>query len=310
MKRSWMCGLVAVLIAAGTSTAQQVAPQPGPPVDPVSFRYRRTVPAGSGLSAIPLDAAVLAHSRVGGAFADLRLVDGANRQVPYVIAGGRTPLSLPLTLRRVEPQARELKTRPPDRRSVYVLDAPLVDLPAASLVLETTARDFTRHVSVGLQRPPDRRHREAWFDVLATGSWAHGGADGATEPLTLAVPATAGSALVVAVDEGDNSPLPLTAARLLMPAYRMLFYHPGAPLLLLYGNENIRAPSYDLAMRTPPVAEEAAAELAMGPEEDTHGQGSDRAAAVLPPSVFWGALVAAVVVLAGLLVRLLKARES
>jgi Protein of unknown function (DUF3999) len=59
----------------------------GAPLDVSSFRYSRDIAAGGAeLVALPLDAAVLAHSAGPGTeFADVRIVDGAGRQVPRLV---------------------------------------------------------------------------------------------------------------------------------------------------------------------------------------------------------------------------------
>jgi hypothetical protein len=52
----------------------------------------------------------------------------------------------------------------------------------------------------------------------------------------------------VVVDEGDNQALPLSAPRLLLPAYRLRFFPMSeAPCLLLYGQRDLEPPRYDLA---------------------------------------------------------------
>jgi hypothetical protein len=51
--------------------------------------------------------------------------------------------------------------------------------------------------------------------------------------------------LLLVVDEGDNTPLPVTAARLL-PAHRLRFFRErNAPLRFVYGNVNMTPPRYD-----------------------------------------------------------------
>lgn len=307
MTRVWVYA-AATALAVAPSAAQPAVPERGPAVDPVSFRYRRTVPAGTGLAAITLDPAVVAHSR-GPSFADLRLVDGANRQVPYVIERLAAATSLPLSVRRIEPRAVGLNTPTSGQLSVYALDAPVVDLPASSLVLETTARGFTRLVSIGVERESDRGPREPWFQVLAKRTWSHAGDRSAAQALTIPVDAVSGSTLVTVIEEGDSRALPLTAARLEVPRYRLRFHHPGAPLLLLYGNDGMRPPVYDVATRTPQMLVLEAAELPLGPEEDTHGVSPENPEALIGPWMFWGALVTAVIVLAGLLVRLMASRR-
>src|SRR5439155_19483314 len=86
--------------AAGTAPP---LPTLGAPLDASLFKYVRDVPAGNGgLIAVPLDAAVLAHSvSPTGGFPDLRAIDPAGRQVPYVLERVSEPLTLDVTLERL-----------------------------------------------------------------------------------------------------------------------------------------------------------------------------------------------------------------
>ena len=68
--------------------------------------------------------------------------------------------------------------------------------------------------------------------------------------------------MLLVVDEGDNAPLPMTKARLLLPSYRLRFYHAGnAPLRLVYGRTDLQPPQYDLALLAPQVMGAQAAEI-------------------------------------------------
>jgi hypothetical protein len=65
----------------------------GSAIDLGGFRYARAISAGhSGLSSLPLDAAVLAHSRMD----DLRIAKPDGRQVAYILEKVDAPLSLDL----------------------------------------------------------------------------------------------------------------------------------------------------------------------------------------------------------------------
>jgi hypothetical protein len=112
--------------------------------------------------------------------------------------------------------------------------------------------------------------------------------------------------LVITVDEGDNSPLPITRARLLLPAYRVRFFHPGGGLKLLYGRDDIARPRYDLALLAPQVMGAEALELELAAEDPFAGRS---APSLVSPRVFWIGLIVAVVALAGLIVKLVRSRE-
>jgi len=281
----------------------------GAAVDVSQFTYVRTVPPGDpGLVMLPLDAHVLAHSAgVSGAFGDVRVIDGADQQVPYLVERVAEPLSLDLTIARL--------TQPPPsvdassgRRTVYRIEWPFERLPSPRLVIATSARVFERTLVVAVEREPNRYHRDRWLEVLSRARWAHVDKETPAGELTLPLSSVDSKDLLLIVDEGDNMPLPVTAARLLLPAYRVRFFRErNATLRLVYGNVNLSPPRYDLALLAPDVLGVAATEIAAGDEQ------SDRAGASVPtlvsPRLFWIALVLAVAVLLGLIVRLLKREQ-
>ncbi|WP_260181789.1 DUF3999 family protein [Tunturiibacter empetritectus] len=88
----------------------------------------------------------------------------------------------------------------------------------------------------------------------------------------LSVPATLGSnmqsaaTVEVAVNNGDDAPLPITAIRLEMRQRKICFDAPTAqPLTLFYGDADLTAPQYDYTRLFSPSAEFHAANL--GPEQ-------------------------------------------
>lgn len=295
--------------SAGENAADMAAPLPiaGASLDPSSFSYVRTIPAGNaGVMAVSVDAGLLAHSAgPGSGFADLRVVDTANRQIPYIVERTAEPLSLDLSVGKMPSPPPAL---PPVRsgRSVYRLVYPIGGLPAGRLVLTTTARVFDRRVSVAEEREPDRqRHRDRWIDTLATAQWVHADQDKPAMPLTLDVPALHAAELLVIVEEGDNTPLPLGGARLLLPSYRLrLFREANAPLRAVYGRAGESTPQYDLALLATRVLGTAVTDVALDAEQPIRSPEST--AAFMSPRLFWGALTIAVIVLLALIVRMLK----
>lgn len=291
-----------------TTTASPALPDTGQALDANLFRVRRAIPDGPpGLVALLIDADTLAHSRGPDAqFADVRIVDDANRQVPYVIERRDEPLAVTVTLERRDPGVRE----PPAagrNRSAYLIRLPYSDLPRAQLVVETSARVFQRAVELSVERSADRNHRERWRSVVAMTTWSHVDNDEAASALMLPLPRADGNEIWLTVDEGDNSALPLTGARLLLPSYRLRFYRlPGAPLRLAYGRDDLAAPRYDLALLAPQVLGVEAQELAAAPPS---GGAADTHAEFISRRTFWVFLSSAVLVLLGLIVRLARKEE-
>jgi hypothetical protein len=294
--------------AAPTQTPSG-APLPtvGAVLDPSGFKFSRALESpAAGLVALRLDAHVLAHSvGPGGRFADVRLLDGANRQIPYLVERRDEPLSIDIAVKAAaESQAAELKPGSGRPRTVYTVPLPYAELPSATLVVETSARVFQRTVWLGVDRPADRYRRDAWFDVYMSHVWRHTDDQTAGRPLTLSVPKAKDRELRLVIDEGDNAPLPIAGARLLLPAFRLRFYAPEpGPVRLVYGRTDLRVPEYDLALLGARVMGAAAQEIAAPalPAGD-----APSTAPFISPRVFWVFLGAAVVVLVGLIVRLVR----
>jgi hypothetical protein len=281
-------------------------PTVGASLDPALFRYLRSIPPGdAGLMALPLDAAVLAHSAGAAAgFADVRVVDASARQVPYLVERAAEPLSIDLRLERLS-QVPGWLNAGPSKPSVYRVPWPFERLPSPRLVLTTSARVFQRSLTVGIERQPDSRHRDPWFETLAQAGWVHADQDRPASALTMPLPSVDAKELLVIVEEGDNTPLPIAAARVLLPAYRLRFFREqGAALRLAYGRPDLAPPRYDLALLAPQLLGVAVTEVA------AVGEGAQAAGAVTPdlvsPRLFWGFLAVAVLVLVALIVRLLK----
>jgi len=297
--------LAASVGVAASQVDQTPAPdvaQPGAPVDPSGFRYQRPLaPGDPGLVTLPLDAAALAHSQgPSRRFADVRVVDASNAQIPYLLERLDQRLSLALEPRPATPQAREVQDRP-GHRSFYTITLPFESLPGAVIELQTAGAVFRRFVQLGVERPPDRRRRETAFEQLTQAVWEHSDSSATPPPLELALPFERSRELLLIVDEGDNKPLPLTGMRLLLPGWQLRFHRPPGPLRLLYGHDDIGNPRYDVAVLAPSVMTGAAREAVAEPE-----RAPAQPAAIVSPRAFWAGLAVAVVLLLGVLVRLIS----
>ena len=280
-------------------------PTVGAPLDAGLFKYIRPVPAGNaGLLAVGLDASVLAHSTgPDSGFADLRVVDASNRQIPYIVEQAAEPLSLDVAVEKTT--APTTLTAARSGRSVYRVKYPVDGLPPARLVLSTPSRVFERRITIVEEREPDSVHRDPWIDTIADASWVHADPDKAAVPLTLSLRPPHAAAVLVIVDEGDNTPLPIERARLLLPAYRIrLFRGANANLRVAYGRADLSRPQYDLALLAPQVLGTPATDVALDAEQPAGTIATT--ATIMSPRLFWGALAIAVIVLLGLIARLLK----
>jgi hypothetical protein len=277
----------------------------GAPLDVSPFRYSRDVAAGPpGLVALPLDAAILAHS-AGPAreFADVRIVDAGGRQVPRLVERRPEPLLVQLRAEPATPTAAELQPAAGRNQSVYHLALPYAGLPEARIVISSPARVFQRSVRIGYQRPADRRHRDPWFQQIGAAEWSRT----QESPVELTLPLGSATAdatqLTLVVDEGDNSALPISNVQLLLPSYRLRFVRPASASRLVYGSERADGPRYDLALLAPAVFAAAVSDVTMTPERETQAAAAEQ---LISPRAFWVILTAAVLALLGVLVALLR----
>lgn len=228
---------------------EETIPTAGAPLKSSDFRYRRAVPAGARtLTSLLLDADVLARSND---LADVRLVDDKDRQVPYVVETRPDPLKIALT---IAPPRREGST------SIYRFTLPYTTLPSGtSLALTTRARVFERHVTLRADRGENERENPVSLD----NTWWRSTSSPAP-PLTFHVDLRGVRALELVIDEGDNAPLELASAELLVPSQALRFFHPGGALRLLYGNAAASTPRYDLSLLAPRLFEQPAVEVGLG----------------------------------------------
>jgi hypothetical protein len=279
---------------------------PGAPLDAKSFRFARTIPSGNGLTTLYLDAAALAHSRV----ADVRIVDAGGRQVPYLLEHVDAPYVVALaapTPTAARPDADARLGTAAASRSWYRVALPYDGLPDVALRLNTSARVFSRQIDVLTRDLPRDAQPDAIFGRAVTGTWAHDDPDSDAPPLELALGGRLpGDSLFVLVTDGDNQRLPLTRAALLLPTYRLRFYRPpGTSLTLLYGRDDLGAPTYDLERVSGRLLQALAQEVVAAPESAPPAPKADSA-----KTLFWAALGFAVLILLAIIVRLVRSAST
>jgi hypothetical protein len=297
--------------AVTTSAAAPPMPARGSALVVSDFRYVRSLPSGpQGLTVVPLDVAAYAHSAgQGGLFNDVRILDRDGLQVPYLLEKRDEPLVYDLRFERREPSPAA-GARPGG--SEYVVPIPYRELSGTEIVLTTRARVFERTVRIGVLQPPDRQGRTPGLSAVQTHVWRHEDDAVPARPLTLAVPHAPIGEVVIEIDEGDNQPLPIERATLLVPSYAVRFFRAdAAPLLLAYGRPNLPNPRYDLALLAPYVLGQRAQTAEAGPERGANGDAPESGAqpSLVSPMAFWAVLGVAVVVLLGLVVRMVR-RET
>jgi hypothetical protein len=228
-----------------------IAPIAGSAVDRKQFRYARSIAsAPSGLTSLLLDTDVLARSNM---LRDVRITTADHRQVPYLVERRDAPLTFPLRV--------PARTRGEGTHSVYAFELPYDTLPEGTrLAITTNARVFERPVTVA-RAADERKGRER--EVIATETWRSADPESGPPPLILTAPLRGSRTLELDLDEGDNAPLTITGAQLLLPSYALRFVSPGGPLTLLYGNASAEAPRYDLAILAPRLFAEPARDLSL-----------------------------------------------
>jgi hypothetical protein len=263
----------------------------GAPIDVAAFRYSRQInPGGSGLTTLALDTSVLAHSTL----TDIRIAGDQGQQVPYLLEKLDEPYSINLAaLDRLAPDSV-----PPaggtlrGSHSYYRLRLPMTGLPPSRVVLTTNARVFERRVVLSVTHEPTERRRERWVEPIATSGWRHVDPETPAPAITLSIPTLGVTDLLLTIDEGDNSALPLEPPTLLLPSYRLRFFREAdSPATLLYGSARTGAPRYDIALLTPRLLGASATEAAMGPEQTA----SKAAPSRFPGWMFWIVLGVAVI---------------
>ena len=285
-------------------------PETGSAMGSERFEFVRDIPAGpAGLIAVQMDLAAMAHTgRDTRGFRDLRILDRSGLQIPYLLEARDEPLITDLAIERkalpadVEPLAPGVTS--------YLVHVPFQDLPRPMLVLATKARVFKRSVTLGTIAPASERQK-ARFVRRGTATWTHPYQDLDAPRLSFSLPDSAvNEAVYLLIDEGDNQPLPIDKATLLVPQYAVRLYRrDNQPLRLLYGRDDLDAPQYDLQLLSGQVLGRVAEDVAAGPERPLNTSDRGTSFDVVPPAVFWSALGLTVVVLLGLVVRLMK-REA
>ena len=288
----WGASREVPVAAGGAATAMPTA---GATIDAERFRYARSISSGAaGLATLPLDAAALAH----GSLADVRIATSDGHQVPFLVERLAEPLAVTLPA-----PERLTGGRDPSTRSRYRIRLPYAGLPTSRLVVQTDARVFDREVELQMlpSAEDDPRARSGPITIAAT-AWRHADPELPAPALSMELPALRVAELSLVVDEGDNAPLPLREARLLLPSYRLRFFRDDhTPLTLLYGRSDIGAPRYDLALLAPRLLGAPAQDVAASAEREP-----SNVTGVTPTIVFWCALALAVLALVVLIARLLR----
>ena len=281
-------------------------PQTGSALTLEGFEYLRDVPSGpAGLIAIALDAAVMSRSGVAARrFSDLRVIDRNGQQIPYLLEKRDEPLLVDVSIERRELPAAMNKQS--GHSTSYVVHVPYRDLPSARLMLTTRARVFKRTLTLGTLVAATER-QPARFISHADHLWVHADEGTPAPGISFVMPESLNGDLMLLVEEGDNQPLPIEKATVMLPSYAIRLFRPAdQPLRLLYGKDGVAPPRYDLQLLEPQVMGRRAEEITAGAEQQIAGTAARRGVEMVPPVVFWSVLSLAVLVLVALVARLMR----
>ncbi len=270
------------------------AMRPGAEAEVERYARRRAlqVPqSAEGLSSWTLQPADLAA--LGPGLGDLRVVDDAGRQWPYLLERDAAEARVPLEVARVESA---------DGTTTWELRPADAPLPIESLVLDIDAGYFDREYALsgrldgepaGLRGDRSGRLRRDVGDRSAPEIAVEGRVD----------------RVVLEVRDGDDAPLPLGAASARLRLPRLYLTAPPGAYALLVGAPQESAPTYDLERVRDVVLAVRAAEIEAGPLEPNPDLGAAarwRGRLGGGPLLVWGVLLLAVVVLTFLTLRLAR----
>lgn len=240
-------------------------------------------------------------------FADLRLVDESDSQVPFILEPAARAEKPELRIEAEpsqSPRGRALVSR--HRLVMPELDGDPAALPLSALELEVAERFFSRPVRLLDPEAEGRRGKR----VIAQAMLARSGREqGSLRPLEIAADGGRYREVVLEVEEGDNVPLRIERARAVVRVPRLAFKARPGQYRLLLGNEDIDPPRYDIASLSREFLTYSAIVIEAGPLAGNPGH-RRRAAEYLkdaPPTLLlWGTLGVAVVALLLLTARILK----
>jgi hypothetical protein len=240
---------------------------------------------------------------------DLRLVDEADRQVPYVLERDADNAHVELGIEPATPRQ--------DRRQVsaHRLVAPpdvqgRQPLRFSAVRLRFAEGFFQRRAAVLVPQPVAPFGTEQVASTMLAVRAREGATEGVWVQIPLGVVST--KELILEIEDGDNAPLTLQQAQGVAPVPRVTFKAGPGDYRLLLGNLEAEAPSYELGALAREVLAYTAVRVSL---EDAPAPGANpvyerRATDIIreapPGAVLWGALGVAVVVLLGLTRRILN----
>jgi len=238
---------------------------------------------------------------------DLRLVDGAGRQVPYLVEEDAFEERVPLA---VAPEREGTAGAVGGIRSRYRLALMADDgerrpraLPIVAVTLAVAEPFFSRTALVSSADPGRRRGRR----ILYAGPLAGQGDPGA--PVRLPLDGRWRRSMTLEIDEGDNAALTLASVHALVRVPRMAFKARAGRYRLLLGSPEATSPRYDLAALRREVLDYSA--ISVVPQtlaaNAAYRRGLGDYVQKAPPTVLlWATILVAIVALVALTLRAVR----
>lgn len=208
------------------------AMKPGAPVDASGFARRmelRVPPSPDGALRLRLPPAVLAAARPD--LGDIRVVDGAGRQWPYLLEEGQERERVEL---RIEPSTAIRG------RSRYELLPEASPIAIESILLDIQADYLDRRFRV-LGKYLDGREETLRVGVLARRPGEP------VAPIPVVFSRSRVASLSLLVEDGDDAPIDLRGARAVTPTHDLFLVAPEGAYTLLVGQPGASPPRYELA---------------------------------------------------------------
>lgn len=178
-----------------------------------------------------------------------------------------------------------------------------VPLERITFELSENAVNFNRTVVVS-----DEKGNEVGRGTIRRVRISRAGQLVVSESLAVDLNLRSANRITVAIENGDDAPLPVAQVHLLSVERRIYFDPKGKSALeLYYGDAKLEAPSYDYGKFFQPSPDVAVAQAAPGAANSQFtGRPDDRPWSERHSGVMWAAMVIAVVLLGGLALRGLK----
>jgi hypothetical protein len=273
--------------------------RPAAVLDPGTFTHKIKLSVRAspeGVSRLRLTPEVLSLARAD--LGDVRVIDGESRQWPYVIKTGAVQQLVDVTF------AVPVLAQGTSRYAVQLAAWPA----QIDELLIRVDREYLDRPYRLVGKPAGESGAER---VLATGRIVR--RVGEAAQAAIAVPPVRVSELALVIDDGDDAPLTLTKGRAAFTVPDLLLVAPSGEYALLVGDPTAAPPKYDLARAREAILGATAGVIETGPLglSPTHrvpvAEGQEGGPEQL---ALWGALGLAVVVLAGLALRLARSEKG